>query len=125
MLTRYGAICPDRAIVRFRTIAPSARFCTGGWNFFLDIKNVLMIRGRTMARYTGTFDPSEFVVVQDVFNRLTQHAWFRDDSSRVDWLGRFVINAYQGGITDNDSLYQHCLAASSSMADATSEIRIL
>jgi len=84
-----------------------------------------MIRGRTMARYTGTLDPSEFIVVQDVFNRLTQHSWFKDDSARVDWLGRFVINAYQGGITDNDSLYEHCLAASSSMADTSPEFRIL
>ena len=78
-----------------------------------------------MARYTGTLDPSEFVVVQDVFKRLTQHAWFRDDSARVDWLGRFVINAYQGGITDNNSLYEYCLAASSSMADTSPEFRVL
>lgn len=69
-----------------------------------------------MAHYTGAFEPGEFIIVQDVFNRLTQHAWFKDDAARRDWLGRFVINAYQAGITDNDRLYQHCLAASSSIA---------
>lgn len=75
-----------------------------------------------MAHYTGTLEPGEFIIVQDVFMRLAQHASFKDDSAKRDWLGRFVINAYQGGITDNDRLYQHCLAASS-MAEASLEFR--
>lgn len=78
-----------------------------------------------MARYTGTLEPGEFIIVQDVFKRVTQHAWFKDDSAKLDWLGRFVINAYQGGITDNDHLYQHCLAASSSIAATASEHRLI
>jgi hypothetical protein len=73
-----------------------------------------------MARFTGTLEPGEFIIVQDVFKRLTQDACFRDDGDKKDWLGRFIINAYQGGITDNDRLYQHCLAASSTIAEAPS-----
>lgn len=73
-----------------------------------------------MARYTGTLEPGEFIIVRDVFRRITQDASFKDDSAKLDWLGRIVINAYQGGITDNDRLYQHCLAASSSISEASS-----
>lgn len=84
-----------------------------------------MIRGRTMARYTGALEPSEFILVRDVFRRITQDAWFKDDSTRLDWLGRLVLNAYQGGITDNDRLYEHCRAALLSMAEATFEPRLV
>jgi len=80
-----------------------------------------MIRGRRMARYTGTLEPGEFIIVQDVFKRIAQDACFKDDSDRLDWLGRFIINAFQGGITDNDRLYQHCLAASSSIGGVSPE----
>jgi hypothetical protein len=78
-----------------------------------------------MARYTGALEPSEFILVRDVFRRITQDVWFKADSTRLDWLGRFVLNAYQGGITDNDRLYEHCLAASRSMANATFETRLV
>jgi hypothetical protein len=78
-----------------------------------------------MARYTGALEPSEFILVRDVFRRITQDVWFKGDSTRLDWLGRFVLNAYQGGITDNDRLYEHCLAASRSMAKATFETRLV
>lgn len=73
-----------------------------------------------MARFTGTLEPGEFIIVQNVFKRLTQDACFRDDGDKTAWLGRFIINAYQGGITDNEGLYQHCLAASSTIAEAPS-----
>jgi hypothetical protein len=78
-----------------------------------------------MAQYTGTLEPGDFVVVQDVFRRITQEVFMKDDSAMLDWLGRFVINAYQGGITDNDHLYRHCLEASSSIAQTSSELRLL
>lgn len=84
-----------------------------------------MIRGRRMARYTGMLEPGEFTIVQDVFRRITQDACFRDDSDKKDWLGRFIINAYQRGITDNDRLYRHCLAASSTTAESPFEFRFL
>jgi len=71
-----------------------------------------------MAGHRGTFEPDEFIIVRDVFRRITEDSWFRDDTNRLDWIGRFVFNAYQGGITDNDRLYQHCLAASQSAAAA-------
>ena len=71
-----------------------------------------------MAGHHGAFEPDEFVIVRDVFKRITQDAWFTDDTGRLDWFGRFVFNAYQDGITDNDRLYRHCLAASVSAAAA-------
>ena len=84
-----------------------------------------MIRGGRMAGHSGAFEPDEFIVVRDVFRRITEDAWFGDDKSRLDWLGRFVFNAYQDGITDNDRLYEHCLAASLSAAEASSEFQPL
>ena len=75
-----------------------------------------------MALYTGALDPSEFILVRDVFRRVTEDAWFGDDSTRLDWLGRFVLNAYHGGITDNDRLYEYCRAAS---LEATFEPRLV
>ena len=68
-----------------------------------------------MAEHTGTLEPGEFIIVQNVFKRITQDAWFGGDSNKLDWVGRFVLNAYQGGITDDDRLYQHCLAATRSV----------
>jgi hypothetical protein len=78
-----------------------------------------------MARYMGTLEPGEFIIVQDVFRRITQDACFKQDSVKRDWLGRFIINAFQAGITDNDRLYRHCLAASSSIGDTSPEIDLI
>lgn len=78
-----------------------------------------------MARFTGTLEPGEFNIVQDVFRRITQDACFKQDSVKLDWLGRFIINAFQAGITDNDRLYHHCLAASSSIGETAPEFNLI
>jgi hypothetical protein len=78
-----------------------------------------------MTGYTGALEPDEFIIVQDVFKRITQDAWFRDDSDKLDWFGRVVFHAYQGGITDNDRLYEHCLEASRLAAEGSPEFQIL
>jgi len=78
-----------------------------------------------MAGHHGAFEPDEFDIVQDVFRRITKDAWFNDDKGRLDWFGRVVFNAYQGGITDNDRLYQHCLATSLSAAKSAAEFQPL
>ena len=77
----------------------------------MNIRNIAVIWGRAMAKYTGAFVPAEFEVVQSVFKRVAEDAWFKDDLATLKQFGLIVIHAYQGGIVDSDGLYAHCVRA--------------
>ena len=68
-----------------------------------------------MGTYKGALQPVEFEVVRGVFKRIASRSWFKDDIPTLNSFGLVVLHAYQGGIVDDELLYQHCLAASKAL----------
>jgi hypothetical protein len=61
-----------------------------------------------MKNYPGILQVEEFAVVRDVFKEITSEPWFPSDEDRRAKFGRYVIHAYQSGITDKGKLYDTC-----------------
>lgn len=68
-----------------------------------------------MERNWGALQPEEFSLVQGVFKRVANDAWFKDDIVTLNKFGLIVLNAYRGGVTETEQLYEHCRNVSQSL----------
>ena len=64
---------------------------------------------------SGILEPTELDLVRNVFKRVATNSSFKNDIPSLNRFGLIVLHAYQGGIVDQEQLYEHSLAASKNL----------